>query len=185
MIITPEQIFRKVKATITLYDERILNKIIPNWREAFNLKKFSFSERHKLFLPAQLSQQMAANIVPTAGLRQVCRAMAGSSTSIGKIAINYGALGTSSTAAALGDTQLGAETFRKAIASKTFSANKAYYTAFYTADEVSGTFEEIGLFINGGPLANSGILWSHIVQQIVKTAVQTLTIDYEDTFTNG
>ena len=99
--------------------------------------------------------------------------------------INYAALGSDDTAVAIGDTVLGTETYRNAIASLTNSANIAYATAFFNQTEVSGTFKEAGIFSDGGAGADSGILISHVNIDVTKTAVQKLTIDWTLTLANA
>lgn len=92
--------------------------------------------------------------------------------------INYGALGSNTTAPTVADTQLGTETYRNLVASETNSANVAYITLFFSQTETTGTYKEAGLFCNATGTANSGILLSHVAIDETKTNVQTLTIDW-------
>lgn len=92
--------------------------------------------------------------------------------------INYGALGTNTTAPTAADTQLGTETYRNLVASQTNSANVAYITLFFSATECNGTYKEAGLFSNATGTANSGVIFSHVVIDETKTNTQTLTIDW-------
>lgn len=92
--------------------------------------------------------------------------------------INYGALGTNTTAPAAADTQLGTETYRNLVASQTNSANVAYITLFFSATECNGTYKEAGLFSNATGTANSGVIFSHVAIDETKTNTQTLTIDW-------
>jgi len=117
------------------------------------------------------------NIVVTEGRAVFAARLASDTTYSGSI--NYGALGTSTTAPANADTQLGTETFRKAISSYNSVDNIAYLSFFYTATEVTGTFKEFGNFIDGSAAANSGQLFTHVAIDITKTSSQTLTIDCE------
>jgi len=125
------------------------------------------------------------NIIPTMGRNAVARSLAGEAATLAEIEVNETALGTGSTAPANGDTTLETETFRKAIASSTSSGNQLFLTAFYTAPEVSGTFEEAALFINGTGAPDSGVLFSRVVfsPAVTKSASETLTVDYVVTIT--
>lgn len=118
------------------------------------------------------------NLIPTVGRAVIANQLTSASPSPASPRINYSALGTNTSTPANGDTTLGTETFRKAIASQTNSNNVAYCTAFYTATEVSGTFREAGLFINGTGTVDSGVLFSRVAINITKTTSETLTIDY-------
>jgi hypothetical protein len=75
--------------------------------------------------------------------------------------VTYVALGTSSTAPTIGDTQLGGEIFRKAITSYTTGANGEILINGYLApSELVGiTVQEVGFFGgNATKTANSGTL---------------------------
>jgi hypothetical protein len=124
-----------------------------------------------------------ANLIPTAGRQQIAKAFSGGIASVAEININKTSLGTGLTAPANGDTTLEIETFRKTVASSTFSGNQLFITAFYTAVEVTGTFKEAGLHINGTGVADTGILFSRVAINVTKSATETLTIDYTVTFT--
>lgn len=116
------------------------------------------------------------NLVPTVGRSVLAQRLANTTTYTG--IVNYVALGSGSTAPANADTQLTTEVYRKAISSSTYANNIAYITGFFTAAETSGTYAEVGLFIDGTATANSGQIFSHALASITKTSVQTLTIDW-------
>ncbi len=99
--------------------------------------------------------------------------------------VSHAALGSDDTAVAIGDTTLGTETYRNAIASMTNSANIAYMTAFFNQTEVTGTFKEAGIFSDGAAGADTGILISHVNIDVTKTNVQKLTIDWTLTLANA
>jgi hypothetical protein len=187
MDIKAEEKFIKRIGWITKYNWEKL-KLIPNWREYFDLSKITPQERFRVFaaIPGLIEgQELFENITPTIGFQQLCIALSGNIATIAEIGVNYHAMGTGNNSPAAGDTQLQTESTRKLLASKTYSGNKAYYTAFYAASEAVGSFTEIGLFINGSATANSGTLWDRSLLAITKSNTQTLTIDYEDTFING
>lgn len=125
-------------------------------------------------------QYVQENLIPTVGRNNVAKALAGELATIEEAEINFTSLGTDGTAPTNSDTQLIAEAFRKAVASTTTSGNQLFVTAFYTAPEVSGTFAEAGLHINGTITPNSGILFSRVTfsPAITKSVSETLTVDY-------
>ncbi len=123
------------------------------------------------------------NIIPTAGRSKMAEALAGDLSTIAEIEVNFTSLGSGSTAPANGDTTLDTEVFRKVVASATFSTNKLFITAFYTAGDVSGTFAEAGLHINGTGVVDSGTLFSRVLISVTKSGTETLTIDYTVTIT--
>lgn len=118
------------------------------------------------------------NIIPTAGRAVIARWIVGDNTYDANTGANYGSLGTSNTAPANGDTTLGAETYRKATSSATQASNIAYLSNFYTASEVTGTFEEAGWHIVGSASVDTGQLLSHFLTgTITKGATETLTVE--------
>ncbi|MDF1498513.1 MAG: hypothetical protein P1P85_04145 [Patescibacteria group bacterium] len=122
------------------------------------------------------------NIVTTAGRTVLARLLIGDVTFSGEI--NYCALGTDATASTVGDTTLGVEVFRKQISSGSYSTSNAYISTFFTATETTGTYNEIGHFIDGAAGVNTGQLFSRIADPetvelpITKSATESLTIDY-------
>lgn len=118
------------------------------------------------------------NIIPTAGRAVIAQWITGDNTYDADTGANYGSLGTSSTAPANGDTQLTAESYRKATSSVATASNVAYLSNFYTASEVTGTFEEAGWHIDGTASANTGQLLSHFLTgTVTKAATETLTVE--------
>ena len=117
------------------------------------------------------------NLIVTSGRGWIASRLA-QTGSPADIRITHSALGTGTNAPANADTLLQAEVYRKNIASATSDNNIAYLTAFYSATEYTGTIKEAGMFINGGAGANTGTLFSRIAIDTVKSAVETLTIDY-------
>jgi hypothetical protein len=129
-----------------------------------------------------IERQLAAhNIVVTMGRNVLARLLTGDVTYSGQI--NYGALGTSSTAVSNADTQLGTEVYRKLYASHTTDGNNvAYVDFFYAATDTNGTYNEFGNVIDGTASANTGRLFSHILTGgWVKTNVQSLFVSCQYT----
>lgn len=121
------------------------------------------------------------NIVVTMGRNVLARLLTGDTTYSGQI--NYGALGTSSTAVSNADTQLGTEVYRKLFASHTTDGNNvAYVDFFYAATDWSGTANEFGNVIDGTASANTGRMFSHILTGgWTKTSLQSLFISCQYT----
>lgn len=125
-----------------------------------------------------VTEKEIKNLLPTAGRTVIARWLTGDNTISADDGCNYCSLGTSATAPANGDTQLGTETYRKATSSATYSSNIAYISIFYTATEVTGTFQECGVHIGGTGTANTGQLFSHFLTGgITKTSTETLTVE--------
>lgn len=117
------------------------------------------------------------NIVPTVGRTMIANNLTNASpTNVMKI--THCALGSSGTAVANSDTQLGTEVYRNAIASITNASNIGYATGFFSATETSGTYAECGIFSNGTGTANTGVLLSHVLVSITKSTSVTLTLDW-------
>lgn len=125
-----------------------------------------------------VSEKEIKNLLPTAGRTVIARWLTGDNTISADDGCNYCSLGTDATAPANGDTVLGTETYRKATSSATYASNVAYISIFYTATEVTGTFEECGVHIGGTGSADTGQLFSHFLTGgITKAATETLTVE--------
>ena len=155
-------------------------KIRANYNLNIGGRKYSVSyvqaDEKRTFGPV-IRTYKYSNIVPTVGRTMIANNLTSASpTNVMKI--THGALGSSATIPANGDTQLGTEVYRNAIASITNSANTAYATAFYSAAETSGTYAEAGIFCNGTGTVNSGVILSHVSISITKSSSVTLTLDW-------
>jgi hypothetical protein len=128
-------------------------------------------ERHKA----------AHNLIVTVGRNVLARLLAGDTTYSGQI--NYGALGSASTAVSNSDTQLGTEVYRKLYASHTTDGNNvAYIDFFYAATDTNGTYNEFGNVIDGTASVNTGRLFSHILTGgWVKTNLQSMFVSCQYT----
>jgi len=125
------------------------------------------------------------NVTPTEGRVMIARALSGDFTDISEIEINYTAVGTSATAPAITDAQLGTEIFRKLLSASTYESNNAFLTGFYAAGEGTGTLQEHGLFINGTATTDSGAMISRLLLGgIVKGVSDVFTVESQITISD-
>ena len=91
----------------------------------------------------------------------------------------YLALGTGETEAASGDKKLETEGFRKALTSKTRDLNEVRLRFFLTTSEAIGEWAEMGVFLAGTEIADSGQMLNRILPSggIRKASNQTLTVE--------
>lgn len=140
-----------------------------------------------LELVAQLRKYMTKekvvkNLITTRGRSVLAQRLANDTTYTG--IINYGALGSSSTAPANADTQLTAEVFRKVVASASTTNNIAFIDFFYSKADTNGTYQEFGTFIDGTASANTGRIFTHaLTGGWTKTSSESMTVACQYTFT--
>lgn len=100
--------------------------------------------------------------------------------------INYGAIGTSSTAVTTADTQLGTETLRTTVAFGQNVSNTQAKVQFFFTDTLlaNGTYREFGTFVDGTASANSGRLFNHALfsTPYVKAGGTDTTVEVDFTF---
>lgn len=126
---------------------------------------------HDAFL---LRQYHVNNITCTVGRSVLAQRLAGINTYSGNI--THTAIGTGTTAVAIGDTQLTTEVYRKALSSGAFISNVSYIETFFSALETSGNYKEFGNFIDGSASANTGQLVNHFLQTISKSTSETMNV---------
>ncbi len=120
------------------------------------------------------------NAITIAGLNAWAKAAAG----VDSARIKYLAIGSDSTAVAVGQTSLVNETARFAVTSA--SASGAVCTTVFNifSGEGNGQIEEIGIIVGDAASddANSGTLLSRVLWSHCKTAGEEITITRSDTF---
>lgn len=173
----------KVKGRVTAkcYDqsglsfvERLYNKVLSK----LGLSKQTLLKFYR-FGPLKW-QDVKTNLICNAGFQVIGEILTGVYGGAGEI--NYCALGDSATAVSTSDVALGNELYRNAIASGAVSANITYLTAFFTESECSGTYQEVGNFIDGGAGADSGEIWTHaLTGGWVKSGTDALVVDFRYT----
>ncbi len=92
--------------------------------------------------------------------------------------LTHMATGTGTTTPSKSDTALGAEAFRKAISSKTYSANKFTCKLSLDTSESNFTITEIGTFAKASDTAGSGALISRALVNIAKTSAIKYLVTY-------
>jgi len=111
------------------------------------------------------------NLVVTVGKNFVASRMVGTSVAV----MSHMALGSNSTAAAAGDTTLGTELGRVALASGTAAANVVTYTATFPAGTATGAVVEAGIFND----PTVGTLLCHTVFSVVnKGALDAMSVTW-------
>lgn len=113
------------------------------------------------------------NLVVTAGKNFIASRMTGTTT-----AMSHMAIGSSSTAAAAGDTGLGAELGRVALSSSSTTGAVTTYSATFPAGTGTGAVVEAGIF----NASSSGTMLCRTTFAVVnKGANDTLTITWQIT----
>lgn len=127
-----------------------------------------------------LQEDTINNLITTAGKNLLAKALRESTD----CEIKYIAIGSSNTAPSTSDSQLGTETFRKAVTSQVAGGSGVTITNLYVApEEAVGTIEEIGFFSGSTASAttNSGTLYARVLYSRTKTAVESIQIERTDT----
>jgi len=117
------------------------------------------------------------NLVVTAGLTFICSRMEGVSAGV----MSHMALGSSSTAAAAGDTDMGVILgAREALDSSTASANTITYVSSFEAGEGTGAVVEAGVF---NALSAGTMLCRTVFPVVNKQADDTMSVTWTITLT--
>ncbi len=127
-----------------------------------------------------LQEDTINNLITTAGKNLLAKALRESTD----CEIKYIAIGSSNTAPSTSDSQLGTETFRKAVTSQVAGGSGVTITNLYVApEEAVGTIEEIGFFSGStaSTATNSGTLYARVFYSRTKTAVESIQIERTDT----
>lgn len=154
------------------------NELIETGKASRELLKALYEDfqsiKKALFWTSLKKQFVIENVTTDAGRSVLAARLGGDVANTG--IVNYTALGTDTTAESEADATLGAETYRKALSSGTNADNVAYLETFFTASEVSGTFEEFGMFIDGTGTADSGVLFNRFTATVTKSLTETLNV---------
>jgi hypothetical protein len=119
----------------------------------------------------EVVEQRAANLVVTTGKNFTASRMVGVASDV----MSHMALGSSSTAAAVGDTTLGTELGRVALTAGTAANNVVTYTATFGTGVATGGVQEAGIF----NASSAGILLCRVVFAVVnKGANDTMAVTW-------
>ena len=122
--------------------------------------------------------QVRNNLVVTLAKSAIAAKLSGDASIANRSEITFGAIGSGTATPTLGDTTLATETFRKILATRTFSGNQATLRLFLSTSEGNGTIEEFGLFGEDASIAvDSGTLFNRVLVNRVKTSANTLSIE--------
>lgn len=128
-----------------------------------------------------IDQQELHNQIKTVGLNLIRDALNGADAEI-----KYLAWGTDSTANALGQTKLVAESGRKAVTTQVAGGTGVMVTTTYIAPyEAIVSIEELGWFAGAAATAtvDTGVLVSRVLYSRAKTALESIQVVRTDTFT--
>jgi hypothetical protein len=119
----------------------------------------------------EVVEQRAANLVVTTGKNFTASRMVGIASNV----MSHMALGSSSTAAAVGDTALGAELGRVTLTAGTAATNVVTYTATFGTGVATGGVQEAGIF----NASSAGTMLCRVVFAVVnKGANDTIAITW-------
>lgn len=121
---------------------------------------------------------MVHNQVILAARSEIAKRLCGTQAYTGTI--NYGALGTGSTAVADANTQLATEAVRALVATATQTNDTATVDFYYSKASWNGTAQEFGTFIDGTASANSGLLFNRaLTGGWTKSSTESLTVSVQ------
>ncbi|OJY74674.1 MAG: hypothetical protein BGP12_06890 [Rhodospirillales bacterium 70-18] len=97
--------------------------------------------------------------------------------------VNYGAIGTGSTAVADTDTVLDTEAARVQVATATQTGDQINVDFYFNKASASGTFEEFALFIDGTASADTGLMFNRaLTGGWVKSSLEGMTVSVQINF---
>jgi hypothetical protein len=132
----------------------------------------------ELGMLCEVSSIAVDNLILLAARTEIAKRLAGEADYTGTI--NYGAVGTASTAVADSDTALDAEAARVQIATLTRTDDQISIDFYFSKSTTSGTFEEFGTFIDGTGSADSGLLFNRaLTGGWAKTSLEAMTVSVQ------
>lgn len=177
-IITEQKKFAKGIVTLTRFninspEAEQLNAFLES---ALNIPEYIFNRVfNRLKEICQFKEEVYENQIVQVGREVFSRRLVGDTTYTG--AINWGALGTSSTAVSDAQTTLVAEVKRKGVATVSRTNDSAAFRFFFSKADVSGTFQEFGTFIDGTASADTGQMFNRVLTGgWTKSSSESLTV---------
>src|SRR5215204_3304547 len=133
---------------------------------------------HELTQISKPRTLVVRNLVVLAGRAVIALRLIGDLTYTGTI--NYGALGTDSTAVNAADTTLGTEVARKLFARRTRTNAQVNLDFYYSQADTDGTYEEFGMVVDGTATADTRQLFNHaLTGGWTKTNTEAMTISVQ------
>lgn len=172
-----EQVAEKRKKVLLWDDEPLRSaELLSLWTQY----RYLLSDLHRLY---KKREGYVENVTVTIGRSVLAQRLASVNTYSGNV--SHTAIGTDNSAPTIGDVKLGSESYRKALSSGTYLNNVAYLETFYSATEVSGSFEEYGKFIDGSAAADSGQLFNRFTKSESKSLLESLNVNSEITLNDA
>jgi len=172
-----ERISKKWKGTITFenfnIDTPLKNEIDNILGNALNISNELFDEMISKL--GGNKKKVFYNQIVLSGRSVFARLLNAETTYTG--AVNYGAVGTSSTVVSDSDIKLVTEVKRKGIATRARTNDSVSFRFYFSKADVAGTLEEFATFIDGTASADSGQLFNRaLTGGWVKSASESLTV---------
>jgi hypothetical protein len=124
------------------------------------------------------------NLVVLAARSEMAKRLAGSPVYTG--GINYGALGTGSTAVSDSDTVLDTEVARKLYAARTQTNDSVTIDFYFSKADTNGTYQEFGTFIDGSSTVDTGLLFNRVLTGgWVKSSLEAMTVSVQIDFNSA
>lgn len=159
-----------LKSDEALYWDRVLGEMQNASRERFCEAMDALTRTARRTMTFHVK-----NLVVDRGCETLAAFLAGETTYTG--GINYGALGSGSTAVAAGNTTLATEVFRKTYASRGRSSKSTTIDYYFSKSDTNGTYNEFGCFVAGTATANSGQLYNRLLTGgWTKSASEAMTV---------
>ena len=122
--------------------------------------------------------QVFDNLIVNSGRNAIAGRLAGDVSVANRGEVTWGAVGTGENSPAGADTTLQTELFRKVLAFRSVTDNKATLRLFLNTSEGNGVLKEFGLFgEDASSTPNSGTLINRVNIDRTKTISNTLTIE--------
>jgi len=122
-----------------------------------------------------LEEHIVENLVVNLGKEVFARLIAGDTTFSG--GVNYLAAGTDASSPAVTDALLGNEIDRSEVDSIVRTGNQASLDFIFSATQAIGDLKELGAFIDGTLVADTGQLFDRVNIDITKTGLNSLTVN--------
>jgi len=160
----------KLKGAVTFTKRKVPKILRP-------LERLGLYKIVNIFSPI-IYQKKYSNVACTIGKETIVNRWCGIITKSG--ILTYLALGTGTTAPAIGDTKLETEVFRRLITLRTKDGTTAKTSTYIPTNEGNYTYKEVGLYGDDATdTVDSGTLYTHAAVDEEKTSGVSVTVDYD------